>query len=163
MARTEADREDLYEEFRSATKKWELELTHEDSPIVLGIRKDNRLSLYFGPDPCFHYDSHNLLLRAYKDGALFRTQGHTLARLVRTRTSESTTLNRTNLAPADLTQFLSDMNSRITEFLNAITKRKYRILRTNSDEEHLNEAANRLQEISQLENRLAPAYPTKRK
>ncbi len=163
MARTEADREDPYEEFRSATRKWELSVKNEATPVVLGVRKDNRLSLYFGADPCFHYDAHNRLLRAFKNGALYRTQGDTLAQLIRTRTPETTTLNRTNLTPDELTKFLSEMTSRIDRFMTSLEQKEYRTLRTNSDEQQLVDATKRLQKLTQSEYLLAPAYPTKRK
>lgn len=162
MARIEADREDLYEEFRSAKVKWELRIPGFDGNLVLGIRRDDRLSIYFGPDPCYHYDAQNRLLRAYANGFLYRTQGDTLARLTRERTPEATTLLRHDLSGEELEKFLRVMTENLLLLANTLSADKQTALRSNAKDQELSEVQIRLAEILSSDCPLAPAYPTRK-
>lgn len=162
MAQIEADREDLFEEFRSAKVKWELQIPGFNSNLVLGTRRDDRLSIYFGPDPCYHYDAKNRLLRAFTNGFLYRTQGNTLARLTRERTPESTTLLRYDLSTEELNGFMREMTENLTLLLHALTEETQTLLRSDAEVQQLSEIQIRLAEILSSDSLLAPAYPTRK-
>jgi hypothetical protein len=120
MSRHEADREDLMREATALCERVEMRLPGEPEPVVAGFRADGRMSLYFGPDPAFHFDSEGTLRRAYCGGDLYRSQGKTLARLRRTRDETGVTLERHDLDPVELAQFLSHMQNRLALLLAAI-------------------------------------------
>ncbi len=162
MARTEADRDDLFKEFRSARIKWELKIPGSDSNVILGIRHDDRLSIYFGPDPCYHYNAQNRLLRAFANGFLYRTQGKTLARLTRERTPETTTLMRHDLSDEELDVFLRAMIENLTLLSNILSNGEQTLLRTNTETQGLSEVQDRIKETISVDVPLAPAYPTRK-
>src|SRR5580765_5795621 len=107
MARREADREDLMAEASALRQRAELVLDGYAEPIVAGVRANGHLSVYFGDDPVYQFDAAGNLRRAFVGGDLYRTQGHTLARLNRTRTDLAVELGRRDLDPAELERFLS--------------------------------------------------------
>ncbi|MCA8991681.1 MAG: hypothetical protein KDA88_06870, partial [Planctomycetaceae bacterium] len=116
MARIEEDREDLYAELVTANPRWELELEGSPTPLITGIRPNGVWSVYFHPDRCYHFDANGGLRRAYVEGALYRSEGNTLARLIRQRSDEETTLLRYDLSPAELDDFLAVMHRHLTGF-----------------------------------------------
>src|SRR5262245_59756620 len=120
MARREADREDLMREATALRQRIELQIPGEPEPVVAGFRDDGRLSLYFGPDPAYHFDAAGRLRRAYCDGHLYRSQGNTLARLVRERSAAETTLRRSDLRPDELGRFLDALHVCITNLAAAV-------------------------------------------
>ncbi len=162
MARIEADREDLFEEFRSAKVKWEMRIPGFDTEVILGVRRDDRLSVYFGPDPCYHYDAQSRLLRAFANGFLYRTQGSTLARLTRERTPETTTLLRHDLSPVELEEFLQVMTTKISLLSNALNAGSQTLMRSNADEQQLIIVQNRIAEILSSKTLLAPPFPARK-
>jgi hypothetical protein len=115
MARNESDREDLFEELASARLRWELAVDGELDPVVAGVRSEGRFSIFFGPDPCYHFDGQGRLKRAFVQGHLYRTQGNTLARLHRRRTPEETQLIRHDLDASELDDFLTTMHDRLRQ------------------------------------------------
>lgn len=163
MARHEADREDLYEEFRSAVQKWEIQTSGFSEPVVLGVRKDGRFSIYFDQDHCYHFNSGYQLLRAYRAGSLYRTQGTTLAKLTRTRTEKETILNRVDLNERELSEFLEELETYLQDFSATLTKQQYEVLRSQPAGLGIAELQAALQRICQSKVQLAPAYATKRK
>lgn len=161
MARIEHDREDLFAELRSARLRWELAV--DGQAIVAGIRSDQRLALYFGPDPAYHFDAENRLRRAFVGNCLYRTQGVTLARLRRSRTAEDTQLLRHDLTPGELESFLGEMRSRVRGLLERLHAGAVNVLRHAGDDEvshHLLSA--RLTGCLSAEPPLANPFPTRR-
>ena len=82
MARNESDREDLMREAVALVRRVECETGNENDSVISGFRKCGSLSLYFGPDPVYHFDDSARLRRAFGEGFLYRTQGTTLARII---------------------------------------------------------------------------------
>jgi hypothetical protein len=109
MARHEADREDLMAEATALRERAELELPGAVERVVAGFRDNGGCSIYFGPDPVFHFDDGGGLRRAFVGGDLYRSQGKTLARLTRTRTGSAVHLVRHDLDSHELARFLSGM------------------------------------------------------
>lgn len=112
MARHEADREDLMREATAFRQRAEFTVPGEPEPVFAGFRDDGRLSIYFGADPMYQFDPNGALRRAYVDGALYRSQGETLARLVRQRLEKETILQRQDLTFDELFTFLAQMRQR---------------------------------------------------
>ncbi len=163
MARQESDREDLMAEATALVRRIELAVPGEPAYLVAGERADGRISLYFGPDPVYHFDDQNRLRRAYVDGTLFRTQGDTLARLTRVRTPDVTELRRHDLTGAELEQFFKQMKDQLTTLQEALTIGRAETVRQVPDGEDFRvELAGRLVGLLQSTGVLAPPIKAKR-
>jgi len=113
MSRHETDREDLIAEATALQERVEFQVAGESLPIVAGFHRDGRLSVYFGPDPVYHFDTEGRLRRAFVEGNLYRSRGDTLSRLTRERTETTTSLLRYDLNPNELAGILSSMRQRL--------------------------------------------------
>ena len=129
MARNESDREDLMREAVALVRRVECETGNENDSVISGFRKCGSLSLYFGPDPVYHFDDSARLRRAFEEGFLYRTQGTTLARLERVRTDSVTELRRHDLSDSELEAFLVNMRTRLEKFSAALEAENYRLLK----------------------------------
>jgi len=120
MARNESDREDLFEEALALSPCWEFLKDGCESPIVTGFRKSGFLSIYFGPDPVYHFDNELRIRRSYSGGFLFRTEGTTLSRIHRVRSESQTQLRRHDLTPVELDQFGKEMYQHLQKFFDQL-------------------------------------------
>ena len=98
----------------------ELALPGEPEHLVAGLRRNASLSLYFGSDPVYQFDAAGRLRRAFVDGKLYRSQGDTLAELVRQRTSNASHLLRNDLDEETLEQFRETMQARLEQLLETL-------------------------------------------
>lgn len=156
MARHEADREDLMREATALRERVEMTVSGEPESVVAGFRSDGRLSLYFGPDPAYHFDSAGRLRRAFCAGELYRSQGTTLARLQRQRSDAATTLERHDLTAVELAQFVTEMRERLEGLRRALEQQAIQVLRVvPADGDILNQLRTALP--GALEGKLAPA------
>lgn len=105
--RVEADREDLLAEAVNLRERIELQVPGIDSPVTIGCNDLGHWSFYFGAEPMYRFDTEGRLRRAVRDGKLYRTQGATLAELVRVRLEQETQLQRRDLSAAELELFLA--------------------------------------------------------
>jgi hypothetical protein len=136
MARHEHDREDLIAEATALDPRVELEVPGCSQPIVLGLRNLGWLSLYFGGDPVFHFDAAGGLRRAFVSGALYLSQGTTLARLVRARTGDfQSELLRTDLSADELATFFDSMTQSLRPLHAAIDLGNATVLRQASTDQ----------------------------
>lgn len=129
MARREVDREDLMAEATALRQRAELVLEGHPEPIVAGVRANGHVSLYFGGDPVYQFDAAGNLRRAFVGGDLYRSQGHTLARLNRTRTDLAIELGRRELNHVELQHFLSHMAGLLNELKTALERGTASIVR----------------------------------
>lgn len=113
MARHEADREDLMREATALCQRAEFRFGAANEEVIAGYRRDGSLSIYFGADPCYHFDAQLRLRRAFIDGDLYRTQGTTLARLSRIHSQQAVELSRRDLTFEQLQRMLTDIAGRL--------------------------------------------------
>lgn len=161
MARVESDREDLIREATALKQRVEWDVPGEPEPVVTGFKRDGSLSVYIGQDPVYQFNPAGQLRRAYVGDFLFRTQGDTLARLHRERTSEQTTLVRQDLTDDELTEFATAMRMRLAQLRDSIRAGTASVLRQVIEGEppHFDAA---LERALTAEPWLAPALPTRR-
>jgi hypothetical protein len=120
MARNESDREDLMSEAVSLIRRIEMATNSARGPVIVGVNASGWLFVYIGQDLMYRFDEKNRLRRSFADGILYRTQGSTLASLVRQRTPDestgvaTTSLIRRDLGPAELKLFRDRMNHELT-------------------------------------------------
>lgn len=120
MARNESNREDLMQEATGLARRVEWQVPFVVDPVVAGFKKNGAWSVYFGAEPVLQFDASGRLRRAFFEGFLFRTQGHTLARLQRHRTSDETQLVRHDLDDSELAMFRVQACSWLRLLLQAI-------------------------------------------
>ena len=128
MARHETQREDLMAEATALCERIEFSVAGQAEPIVAGFRKNGQWSLYFGSDPAYHFASDGALRRAFVGNDLYRSQGHTLARLTRIRTGDAVQLVRHDLEPDELQRFLAETQERVGRLYTAVEQRSVRII-----------------------------------
>ena len=161
MARNESDREDLIREATAMRNRIEWQIPGESDPVFAGIRSDGSLSVYFGQDPVYQFTPAGQLRRAYAEGILYRTQGATLARLNRERSTDQTALVRYDLTSEELSQFLAGMDDQLRRLRQSIADGSAIQLRSVSE----GEAADYQLLIGSAINaspKLAAAMPTRR-
>ena len=165
MARHEADRDDLFHEAKALAPAWELSVDSPTTPIVLGLRRDGRLSIYFHHDLCSHFNKQGQLLRAYcEDGCLYRTQGTTLARLRRERSPDVTVLRRSDLAPDELETFVERYRSDVASLESRLRAGAFQVLRSKPDNAPSpTTLLDRLSLIRTAKPSLAPPFPTRKR
>ena len=129
MARHEADREDLIRDATGLRNRIEWVVPGEPEPVVTGLKSNGHLSLYFGQDPVYQFDSAGRLRRAYAGAFLYRTEGATLARIHRERSAGETTLQRRDLSVDELTDFLAAMTTRVRRLRASLAERSAQELR----------------------------------
>jgi hypothetical protein len=163
MAREESDREDLLREAVALVRRVELSFPDRIDPVFVGFKRTNGLSVYFGPDPVYQFDERGRLRRAYVAGLLYRTQGSTLARLSRERSERETVLVRTDLSPAELTEFLQAMQDQLAWLAAAIAARAYAKKEQIPPDPNLDpELVSALEVCLAADPPLAPAFPGRR-
>ncbi len=165
MARQESDREDLMREATALVRRAELWYPGraEDAPVTAGFRRDGRLSLFFGADPVYQFDEQHRLRRAYVAGFLYRTQGQTLARLERQRTSEETLLLRHDLSDEELTDFRTTAAGILQELQTALETKQVQVrAQIPEDDDLLPDLETALEAILEQDIPLAPPIPGKK-
>jgi hypothetical protein len=135
MARQESDRDDLFAELAALTPRMELRTAGPVETVFAGRRESTGgWSLFFGPDRVYHFDASGRLRRAYMDGFLYRSEGSTLSRLHRERSTAETSLLRHDLEIRELQAFLDVMFSAIRELVRGIQANSLRVVRVMPDD-----------------------------
>jgi len=122
MPRYETDREDLMREATALVRRAEFRVPWIDETIIAGYRRNGSLSIYFGSDPCYHFDADVRLRRAFIEGCLYRTQGATLARLERRRRANHVELERHDLTPSELGKVVREMVDNLSRLQASLSR-----------------------------------------
>jgi hypothetical protein len=117
MARRETEREDLLREATALVERIELVPREAASGehVVIGFRSDGAMSIYFGTDPAFHFNSSGRLRRAFCDGLLFKAEQGRLVSLRRVRRENEVQLVSHHLAEEEQVKFVADVQVRLRE------------------------------------------------
>lgn len=131
MARHEENREDLIAEATALVERIELRTKSlAEDVVTVGFRRNGFLSIYFEQDRFYQFDLENCLRRAYVSPFVYRAQFGKLCRLDRQRSSQQTTLVRTDLAEIEAHQFINDCRHWLQQLLSEIDSNNYQILRS---------------------------------
>jgi hypothetical protein len=128
MAREESDREDLLREATALVERAELRTRDEPEPVTAGFRRDGSLSLFFGADPVFQFNSAGELRRAFRAGKLLKAERGKLVELERVRTAEETQLWRSELDDARVAVLLAEMRDRIARLSASLAQGAYEVV-----------------------------------
>ncbi len=129
MARFEHDREDLLAEATALVERLELRVPHEAEPVVLGIRRDGCLSIYFGADPALHFNASHQLRRAYGNGELLKAERGQLVGLHRQRTVAEVQLVRHERDAAAQSQLLAAWQAHVESLQAALERGECQVMR----------------------------------
>ncbi len=121
--------EDPMRDAVALTERVELRENGDCDPIIAGFHRDGRLSLYFGEEPYYQFDSQGGLRRALVDGRLFRTQGTRLAALTRVPTAGASVLARRDLDREELEQFVRAMLANVGQLRAGLAAGALTVLR----------------------------------
>jgi len=137
MARDEQDREDLLGEARALVERVELvvdRLTDRVEGIVAGFRRDGCLSIYFGPDLVYHFNTARQLRRAYCQSLLYKAEQGRLVSLERRRTAGQVQLVRRELDERQQAELLDELKHLLKLLTEAIAAEQYRLVGQVPDE-----------------------------
>ena len=119
MARHEHDREDLMREAVQLVPRAAWCVEGEPEEVIVGFR-DEALSIYFGPDPVYHFNADGALRRAYVDGMLWKAEKGRLVVMQRQRSNDHVALRSQEQSPASTEDHLDAVSRRLVRFLDAI-------------------------------------------
>lgn len=124
MAREESDREDLLREATALAERVEFAPTGGGEPTIAGFRSSGALSVFFGGDTAYHFNSDRQLRRAYVDGLLYKAEGGELVSLDRARTDHEVQLIRRDLSSESQAAFLATMQSALAALAQRIEQKE---------------------------------------
>lgn len=127
MARDEHEREDLLGEATALVERIEVILADSDESIVIGFRDNGAVSIYFGSDPAYHFNSSGELRRAFVDGLLYKSENGQLVSMRRKRTPSEVQLLRHDLTRAEQAETIDVLKNRLTRLLAIIDNGDYKI------------------------------------
>jgi hypothetical protein len=118
MAREESEREDLLREATALVERIELAPTGAAGGecVVAGFRREGGLSIYFGSESAYHFNSRGDLRRAFAGGSLIKAEHGRLVSLERRRQAGEVQLVRHTLSDVEQSQFLSELERRLADF-----------------------------------------------
>jgi hypothetical protein len=129
MSRQESPREDLLREATALVERAELTIPGCDEPVVVGFRRDESASFFFGEDAVYQFNAAGELRRAYVGGLLYKAEAGNLVALHRERTATETTLVRHELTPAETASFLEAAQRFLIELQTALSTGNHQLLR----------------------------------
>lgn len=135
--RIEVDREDLLAEATALADRVELAVTGLAEPVVVGFRAQGAASVYFGPDPAYHFNSKGELRRAYCDGLLFKAEQGRLVALERRRSDAAVELVRQELSETEQVTFLQRMADELRQLHAQLAANQFQVRGQVSESENL--------------------------
>jgi hypothetical protein len=127
MARESHDREDLLAEATALVERVELLVEGEPQPLIAGFRRDGCLSLFFGPEPVYQFNTQRALRRAYVAGRLYKAETGRLVAVDRQREEGILHLLRHELDELQMDRFMSDMSARLARLQQAFAHDRYTV------------------------------------
>ena len=91
-----------------------------NDPIVIGFRSTGALSVFFGGDTAYHFNSDRELRRAYVEGLLFKSEEGQLVSLKRIRQNNEVQLIRRELSPVSQAAFLATLRATLANLAQQI-------------------------------------------
>jgi len=128
MARQESDREDLLREATALAERAELQIPGESEPVTVGFRRDGSLSLFFGADPVYQFNTAGELRRAFADSLLYKAERGRLVSLRRERSECEVALVRRELSSDETEAFLTEAGARLLRLGKALQSGQFQLL-----------------------------------
>lgn len=128
MHQERQDRENLLKDAVALVERVEISLHGSGIPIVIGFRRNGCLSIYFGSDPAYHFNSLGQLRRAFVTGKMIKAEKGRLAELRRTRRGGQVELSPTELSAEQQTGFLEDLQQRAKSLAHSLEHGAFHVM-----------------------------------
>ena len=128
MSRRESDREDLLREATALVERAEVRVQGEGEPVVAGFRRDGSLSVFFGPDPVYQFNSDSELRRAFVGGLLYKAERGRLLELRRERSEREVALVRRELDAQEADGLLTTARNRLAQLGAALSRGEFQLV-----------------------------------
>ncbi|HIF31990.1 MAG: hypothetical protein ABGX07_14770 [Pirellulaceae bacterium] len=113
MARQTSDREDLLRDATGLVERIELQVPESKESIVAGYRKNGALSVYFGEETVYQFNTDFELRRVFQSHHPIKAEAGELVVLRRVREKEQTTLHRRVLSDKEQNTLLAEACQRL--------------------------------------------------
>ncbi|MEM7313511.1 MAG: hypothetical protein AAF497_10200 [Planctomycetota bacterium] len=120
MARQEVPKEDLIAQATALVRRIEFRTGSDQPLIVVGFRKDDSASIYFGEHPVYQFNSNHELRRAHIEAGMLKAEQRELVRMEKRRTESEVQLIRHVLSADEKSKLLDDIRSRFDEISDSI-------------------------------------------
>lgn len=127
MARQESDREDLIREATALVERIELLLDGQAEPVVVGFRRDDSCSIFWGADPVYQFTSAYALRRLYRQGFLIKAEQGKLVSLERRRLTGEVALVRHELGDEEAASVIEEMQQKLHQLKTQIADRAFTV------------------------------------
>ena len=127
MARQEDDREDLLREATGLVDRVELVASFCDEPIVVGFRRNSAVSLFFGQEEVYQFNTLNQLRRGFRSVRLLKAERGRLVALTRERSDDQTQLVRHPYDDRQTADLLQQLQRRLDELRDALAHSKFEL------------------------------------
>lgn len=129
MARHAQDREDLLRDAKALVERIELHVPSGDpaAEIFAGFRNNGALSIYFGQDLAYHFNSQGELRRAFSEGRLVKSERGRLVALKTARTTEEVAMLRHEMSPDEQARFCASMLCHLSSFQKLLADRQWTV------------------------------------
>ena len=121
MARSPQDRENLMRDATGLNPRASWIIPSFRQEIITGVRSPGAVSLYFGDDPVFHFNSQGELRRMFLADDLWKAERGKLIRLKRERSLEATTLHAREETEVNQREILQVIQTQLVAFRTALT------------------------------------------
>ena len=128
MGRLQQDRENLLTEAVKLGERGELEFGSDAESLVVGFRPCGSGSLFFGPDPAYHFNARDELRRAYVQGIRFKAEHGRWAVLTRVPSGNRLQLAAHDLTSDELAEFSAEFARRWQSLGEALALGNYRVV-----------------------------------
>lgn len=129
MAREAHERDDLLRDARALVPRIMLRLEIEGRSVdVLAGFRGEALSLYFGDDPAFHFNTRGELRRAFVDDRLIKAESGSLVSLSVSRSAKGTEFEARPLDQSEQHRLLAELESRMRTLAAALAVRRCEVL-----------------------------------
>jgi hypothetical protein len=128
VARHESDRDDLLREATALVQRVELKIPDCQQPIVAGFRRGGAVSVFFGGDPVYQFNTAGELRRAYVGGVLYKAQERRLVALRRERSRAEVALIRAEPSAAETTALMTGLHTRLNSLRTALARDTFTVV-----------------------------------
>lgn len=129
MSRQSQDREDLLRDATALVPRLMLRvLISGDSCEVFAGFRGEALSLYFGADPVYQFNSVGELRRAFVDGVIVKAESGVLSRWRQERSTDEVAMHSRSFPAAETAEFLKAANARIAELRTALDAGEFELV-----------------------------------
>jgi hypothetical protein len=122
------EREDILREATALVERVELEIPGFAEPIACGFRRDGSVSLFFGADPVFQFNTACELRRAFVGGRIHKVERGRLIAFTKERTAREVALIRHELTDDEAYTLLTTMQSHLCHLREALAGNHYTVV-----------------------------------